>query len=67
MQNNFESTEHILERQRVPTPVQVKNKIKRIGELGLKVNISEMDVRLLCPRVRLKECGFGDFQTATLG
>lgn len=34
------------DRQRVPTPLQVKNQIKRIGELGLKVNISEMDVRI---------------------
>jgi endo-1,4-beta-xylanase len=33
-------------RQRVPTPLQVKNQIRRIGELGLKVNISEMDVRV---------------------
>jgi len=32
--------------QRVPTPHQVKNQIRRIGELGLKVNISEMDVRV---------------------
>lgn len=34
------------ERQRVPTPFQVKKQIRRIGELGLKVNISEMDVRV---------------------
>lgn len=34
------------ERQRVPTPLQVKDQIRRIGELGLKVNISEMDVRV---------------------
>lgn len=34
------------DRQRVPTPLQVKNQIRRIGELGLKVNISEMDVRV---------------------
>jgi len=33
-------------RQRVPTPFQVKKQIRRIGELGLKVNISEMDVRV---------------------
>lgn len=33
-------------RQRVPTPRQVKNQIQRIGKLGLKVNISEMDVRI---------------------
>ncbi len=34
------------DRQRVPTPFQVKKQIRRIGELGLKVNISEMDVRV---------------------
>jgi endo-1,4-beta-xylanase len=34
------------DRQRVPTPLQVKNQIRRIGDLGLKVNISEMDVRV---------------------
>lgn len=34
------------DRQRVPTPLQVKNQIRRIGELGLKVNLSEMDVRV---------------------
>ena len=34
------------DRQRVPTPSQVKKQIRRIGELGLKVNISEMDVRV---------------------
>ena len=34
------------DRQRVPTPHQVKNQIRRIGELGLKVNLSEMDVRV---------------------
>ena len=33
-------------RQLVPTPYQVKNQIRRIGNLGLKVNISEMDVRV---------------------
>jgi Beta-1,4-xylanase len=34
------------DRQRVPTPLEVKNQIQRIGKLGLKVNISEMDVRV---------------------
>lgn len=34
------------DRQRVPTPRQVKNQIHRLGELGLKVNISELDVRV---------------------
>ncbi len=34
------------DRQRVPTPYQVKKQIRRIGQLGLKVNISEMDVRV---------------------
>ena len=34
------------DRQRVPTPRQVKEQIRRIGDLGLKVNISEMDVRV---------------------
>ncbi|KAL7553765.1 hypothetical protein ACHAWF_017094 [Thalassiosira exigua] len=33
-------------RQRPPTPSMVKRQIRRIGELGLKVNISEMDVRV---------------------
>ena len=32
--------------QRPPTPAMVKRQIRRIGELGLKVNISEMDVRI---------------------
>ena len=32
--------------QRPPTPAMVKRQIRRIGELGLKVNISEMDVRV---------------------
>ena len=32
--------------QRPPTPSMVKRQINRIGKLGLKVNISEMDVRL---------------------
>ena len=32
--------------QRPPTPAMIKRQIRRIGELGLKVNISEMDVRI---------------------
>ena len=32
--------------QRSPTPSMVKRQIRRIGKLGLKVNISEMDVRV---------------------
>lgn len=32
--------------QRAPTPSMVKRQIRRIGKLGLKVNISEMDVRV---------------------
>ena len=32
--------------QRPPTPSMVKRQIRRIGDLGLKVNISEMDVRV---------------------
>ena len=32
--------------QRAPTPSMVKRQIHRIGNLGLKVNISEMDVRI---------------------
>lgn len=32
--------------QRPPTPSMVKRQIRRIGMLGLKVNISEMDVRI---------------------
>jgi len=39
---------------RVPTPRMVKNQIHRLGNLGLKVNISEMDVRVsqLAPNLR---------------
>jgi len=33
-------------RNRPPTPRMVKNQIHRLGELGLSVNISEMDVRV---------------------
>lgn len=33
-------------RNRVPTPRRVKEQIRRLGKLGLKVNISEMDVRV---------------------
>lgn len=33
-------------RNRPPTPYQVKQQIHRLGELGLSVNISEMDVRV---------------------
>ena len=33
-------------RNRPPTPRMVKNQIKRLGDLGLTVNISEMDVRV---------------------
>lgn len=33
-------------RNRPPTPRMVKNQIHRLGKLGLKVNISEMDVRV---------------------
>lgn len=33
-------------RNRPPTPRMVKNQIHRLGNLGLKVNISEMDVRV---------------------
>ena len=41
-------------RNRPPTPRMVKNQIHRIGKLGLKVNISEMDVRVsqLPPNLR---------------
>lgn len=41
-------------RNRVPTPRMVKNQIHRLGKLGLKVNISEMDVRVsqLAPALR---------------
>eukprot|EP00536_Pseudo-nitzschia_multiseries_P000380 jgi/Psemu1/178733/e_gw1.5.211.1 len=41
-------------RNRVPTPRMVKNQIHRLGQLGLKVNISEMDVRVsqLAPELR---------------
>jgi len=41
-------------RNRVPTPRMVQRQIHRLGLLGLKVNISEMDVRVskLAPNVR---------------
>mmetsp|Transcript_13162 Transcript_13162/g.27849 ORF Transcript_13162/g.27849 Transcript_13162/m.27849 type:complete len:502 (+) Transcript_13162:205-1710(+) len=41
-------------RNRVPTPRMVKNQIHRLGNLGLRVNISEMDVRVsqLAPDLR---------------
>mmetsp|Transcript_50169 Transcript_50169/g.121557 ORF Transcript_50169/g.121557 Transcript_50169/m.121557 type:complete len:494 (-) Transcript_50169:47-1528(-) len=41
-------------RNRPPTPRMVKNQIHRLGQLGLKVNISEMDVRVsqLPPNLR---------------
>jgi endo-1,4-beta-xylanase len=41
-------------RNRPPTPRMVKNQIHRLGNLGLKVNISEMDVRVsqLPPNLR---------------
>eukprot|EP00934_Nitzschia_sp_Nitz4_P002758 Nitzschia sp. Nitz4//scaffold170_size48074//37253//38557//NITZ4_007111-RA/size48074-processed-gene-0.25-mRNA-1//-1//CDS//3329538658//2748//frame0 len=41
-------------RNRPPTPRMIKNQIHRLGELGLKVNISEMDVRVsqLPPNLR---------------
>jgi len=41
-------------RQRLPTPWAVKQQIRRLGDLGLSVNISEMDVRVskLPPNVR---------------
>lgn len=41
-------------RNRPPTPRMVKNQIHRLGKLGLKVNISEMDVRVsqLPPNLR---------------
>lgn len=41
-------------RNRPPTPRMVKNQIRRLGLLGLKVNISEMDVRVsqLAPNLR---------------
>jgi GH35 family endo-1,4-beta-xylanase len=41
-------------RARPPTPRMVKNQIHRLGQLGLKVNISEMDVRVsqLPPNLR---------------
>jgi endo-1,4-beta-xylanase len=41
-------------RNRCPTPRMVKNQIHRLGELGLTVNISEMDVRVsqLAPNLR---------------
>lgn len=41
-------------RNRVPTPHMVKNQIHRLGNLGLRINISEMDVRVsqLAPDLR---------------
>lgn len=41
-------------RNRPPTPYHVKRQIRRLGELGLSVNLSELDVRVsqLAPEVR---------------
>lgn len=41
-------------RQRMPTPRMMKNQIRRLGNLGLRVNLSEMDVRVskLPPHLR---------------
>lgn len=41
-------------RQRMPTPRMIKQQIRRLGNLGLKVNLSEMDVRVskLPPELR---------------
>ncbi|KAL3823503.1 hypothetical protein ACHAXA_010825 [Cyclostephanos tholiformis] len=44
MQAHFDASG--IGRNRPPTPSMVKRQIRRIGELGLKVNISEMDVRV---------------------
>ena len=33
-------------RGRCPTPSMVRNQIRRLGQLGLKVNLSELDVRI---------------------
>mmetsp|Transcript_52182 Transcript_52182/g.77921 ORF Transcript_52182/g.77921 Transcript_52182/m.77921 type:complete len:437 (-) Transcript_52182:60-1370(-) len=33
-------------RNRIPTPRMIKQQVRRLGELGLKVNISEFDVRV---------------------
>jgi len=43
MQGHFDAAG--VGKRRVPTPSAVKSQIRRIGELGLKVNISELDVR----------------------
>ena len=42
-------------RGRPPTPSMVKRQIRRIGDLGLKVNISEMDVRVSKLPVNLQQ------------
>ena len=53
------------DRQRVPTPFQVKKQIQRIGRLGLKVNISEMDVRVSkLPHIHADGDTDGDVNTA---
>lgn len=36
---------------RPPTPHSVQRNVRRLGELGLSVNISEMDVRVAAVRV----------------
>ena len=45
-------------RNKPPTPTMVKRQIHRIGQLGLKVNISEMDVRVskLPPPLQEERC-----------
>jgi endo-1,4-beta-xylanase len=42
-------------RNRPPTPRMVKNQIHRLGELGLAVNISEMDVRVSSLAANLRQ------------
>jgi endo-1,4-beta-xylanase len=42
-------------RNRPPTPRMVKNQIHRLGELGLAVNISEMDVRVSSLQANLRQ------------
>ncbi len=43
------------DKSRVPTPRMVKEQIRRCGKLGLKVNISEMDVRVSQLPVHLRQ------------
>ena len=45
MQCHFDASGSTVRKQ-IPSPMDVKEQVKRLGELGLTVNLSEMDVRV---------------------